>query len=215
MRSTLIGLAGSVAAGKSTLAAQMAERERAAGKTVEVVSTDGFLLPNAVLEARGLLTRKGFPESYDAQAFTAFLDALRNGQPAHVPVYSHQIYDRLPGAQREIPTPDLVILEGINALQPAFTEGRLDYRLYLHAEEGDLFRWYRERLVHLRDAAHADPTSYFTRFIKLAHEEWEAYIKTIWETINLPNLHTHILPTKALADEVLVKGADHRIAPLK
>nr|WP_309695729.1 hypothetical protein [Armatimonas sp.] len=211
MRSTLIGLAGSVAAGKSTLAAQMAERERAAGKTVEVVSTDGFLLPNAILEAHGLLTRKGFPESYDAQAFTAFLDALRNGQPTRVPIYSHQTYDILPEAQREIPTPDLVIIEGINALQPAFTEGKLDYRIYLHAEEADLFRWYHERLVRLRDAAFTDPLSYFTRFLKLSHEEWETYIKTIWETINLPNLHAHILPTKALADEVLVKGADHKI----
>ena len=107
----------------------MAKRERAAGKSVEVVSTDGFLLPNAILEAHGLLTRKGFPESYDAQAFTAFLDALRNGQPTRVPIYSHQTYDILPEAQREIPTPDLVIIEGINALQPAFTEGKLDYRI--------------------------------------------------------------------------------------
>ncbi|MBB6051685.1 type I pantothenate kinase [Armatimonas rosea] len=209
--STLIGLAGSVAAGKSTLAAQLAETERAAGKTVEVVSTDGFLLPNAELERRGLLGRKGFPESYDAAAFTAFLDALRAGEPASVPVYSHQTYDILPDTRRALGQPKLVIVEGINALQPAFTAGKLDQRLYLHAEEPDLFRWYRERLLRLRDTARTDPSSYFTRFLALTDAEWEARIQTIWESVNLPNLHEHILPTKALADTVLVKGPDHGI----
>lgn len=209
--SFLIGLAGSVAAGKSTLAAQLAETERATGKTVEVVSTDGFLLPNAELERRGLLGRKGFPESYDAGAFTAFLDALRSGEPAHVPVYSHQTYDILPETHRTLHQPELVIVEGINALQPAFTAGKLDRRLYLHAEESDLFRWYRERLLRLRDAARTDSSSYFTRFLALTDTEWEARIQTIWESVNLPNLHEHILPTKALADTVLIKGPDHRI----
>ena len=209
--SYLIGLAGSVAAGKSTLAAQLAERERAAGKTVEVVSTDGFLLPNAELERRGLLGRKGFPESYDAAAFTAFLDALRSGEPATVPIYSHQTYDILPGQQRELLRPELVIVEGINALQPIFTDGKLDHKIYLHAEEADLFRWYRERLVRLRNDARTDSASYFTRFLELSEASWEERIRTIWETVNLPNLREHILPTKPLADEILVKGPDHRL----
>jgi type I pantothenate kinase len=210
--SVLVGLAGSVAAGKSTLAAQLAQQERAAGKSVAVVSTDGFLLPNATLEARGLLARKGFPESYDAAAFTSFLDALRAGVSAHVPVYSHQIYDILPGAPQELIPPALVIIEGINALQPQFTDGKLDFRLYLHADESDLFRWYSERLIRLRDAARIDPSSYFTRFLALSETEWNARIRTIWESVNLPNLHEHILPTRALADQVLVKAADHSLS---
>ena len=210
----LIGLAGSVAAGKSTLAAQLAQNEQASGKSVEVVSTDGFLLPNATLELRGLLSRKGFPESYDAEAFTGFLTALRDGQPTRVPVYSHQTYDILAGSHREILRPDLVIIEGINALQPAFTDSKLDHKIYLHAEEIHLFTWYRERLLRLRNDARTDPASYFTRFLSLSDEHWEARIETIWETINLPNLHEHILPTRTLADAVLVKGLDHVIRPL-
>ena len=209
--SYLIGLAGSVAAGKSTLAAQLAETERASGKTVEIVSTDGFLFPNAELERRGILGRKGFPESYDAAAFTAFLDALRSGEPATVPIYSHQTYDILPDEHRKVTHPDLVIVEGINALQPAFTAGKLDHKIYLHAEEPDLFRWYKERLVRLRDTARTAPDSYFTRFLELSEAAWEERIKTIWETINLPNLHEHILPTRDLADEVRVKGSDHAL----
>ena len=211
--SDLVGLAGSVAAGKSTLAAQLAEKERALGKTVEVVSTDGFLLPNAELERRGILGRKGFPESYDVAAFADFLNALRSGQPAQAPIYSHQTYDILPHQRREILRPDLVIIEGINALQPAFTGGKLDHTLYLHAEESDLFRWYQERLVRLRSDARTDPESYFTRFLELSEDAWQERIKSIWETVNLPNLREHILPTRALADEVLIKKADHQLTP--
>ena len=207
--SYLVGLAGSVAAGKSTLAAQLAQKEQALGKTVEVVSTDGFLYPNAELERRGLLARKGFPESYDGAAFADFLDALRAGKSAKVPIYSHQTYDINPDKQREIPHSDLVIIEGINALQPFFTEDKLDHKIYLHAEESDLFAWYRERLLRLRAEAHTDPASYFTRFLELSDAAWEDRIQTIWETVNLPNLREHILPTRDLADEVLVKGPDH------
>lgn len=209
--SYLVGLAGSVAAGKSTLAAQLAEKEQALGKTVEVVSTDGFLLPNAELERRGLLAHKGFPESYDVAAFTDFLDALRAEKPALAPIYSHQTYDIRPGEYREVIGPDVVIIEGINALQPVFTQGKLDRKIYLHAEEPDLFRWYRERLLQLRDTARTDPDSYFVRFLGFTEAQWETRIKTIWETVNLPNLREHILPTRDLADQVLVKGPDHVI----
>jgi type I pantothenate kinase len=207
--SYLIGLAGSVAAGKSTLAAELAQKERALGKSVEVVSTDGFLFPNAELERRGILGRKGFPESYDAAAFTVFLDALRSGVPAMVPIYSHQTYDILPGEHREITHPEVMIVEGINALQQVFTAGKLDYKIYLHAEEEDLFHWYRERLLRLRREAKTNPSSYFVRFLEFTDAQWEARIRSIWETVNLPNLREHILPTRDLADEVLVKGPDH------
>ena len=205
----VIGLAGSVAAGKSTAAAQLAAHWRADGRKVDVVSTDGFLLPNAALEALGLLQRKGFPESYDAPALHAFLDAVRSGAPARVPLYSHQIYDVLPGAGKTITKPEIVIVEGINALQPVFTEGRLDARVYIHAQEEDLFRWYQERLVELRDAARSDPSSYFVRFLPLTQEDWQARVKTIWEAVNLPNLHEHIAPSMAHANWVWEKGPDH------
>lgn len=207
----LIGLAGSVAAGKSTLASELADRWRSQGLTVAVVSTDGFLLPNATLEARGLLRRKGFPESYDAAALQAFLQALRTGQPALAPHYSHQTYDIVPGQLQEISGVSRVLIEGVNALQPAFTAGLLDLRLYLHADEADLFSWYRARLLRLRDAAQSDPDSYFTRFLALTPAEWEARIQSVWEEINLPNLRAHIAPSQAHADWVFEKAADHRI----
>lgn len=208
----IIGLAGSVAAGKSTLAAQLSKENPG----TEVVSTDGFLLPNAELERRGLLGRKGFPESYDAEALSRFLDALRAGEPARIPLYSHQTYDIVPGQFRELLPPERVIVEGINALQPRFTAGKLDLRLYLHAEETALFRWYRERLLRLRDDARTDPSSYFTRFLELTDDAWEGRIRQVWETVNLPNLHEHILPTRALADWVVEKEPDHSLSsPLK
>lgn len=210
----LIGLAGSVAAGKSTLAAELADRWRSQGQRVAVVSTDGFLLPNAVLEAHGLLRRKGFPESYDAAALQAFLHALRRGQPALAPHYSHQTYDIVPGQFHEISGIDQVLIEGVNALQPAFTAGLLDVRLYLHADEADLFAWYRARLLRLRDAAQSDPDSYFTRFLALSETQWEARIRAVWEEINLPNLREHIAPSQAHADWVFEKAPDHSVQRL-
>lgn len=210
----LLGLAGSVAAGKSTAAAQLAEHWQAKGRKVAVVSTDGFLLPNAVLEARGLLGRKGFPESYNAAALQAFLDSLRTSQPAFAPVYSHQTYDVLPGRGQAITEPDVVIIEGINALQPVFTEGRLDARVYLDADETDLFRWYRERLIRLRESARTDPQSYFVRFLPLTDAAWEQRIATIWQTINLPNLQEHIAPSRVFADWIWEKGPDHALRAL-
>ena len=153
-----MGLAGSVAAGKSTLAGQLATAWRDQGKRVEVVSTDGFLFSNTVLEARGLLTRKGFPESYDSASFSAFLDAVRQNKPARVPVYSHQTYDILQ-QRRQIQPVDIMIVEGINALQPVFTAGRLDFAIYLDAAEIDLFHWYHERAMRLREGAKTDSSS--------------------------------------------------------
>lgn len=210
----VLGLAGSVAAGKSTAAEQLANLWRSEGYRVDVVSTDGFLYPNATLEARGLLHRKGFPESYDAQALQDFLDALRSGRPATYPLYSHQIYDVLPGLGQTLSEPQRVILEGINVLQPHFTQGRLDARVYLHATEEALFHWYQERLLRLREEARTEPTSYFVRFLELTETQWRARVKTVWEQVNLPNLREHIAPSMAYADWVWEKAADHSLHAL-
>ena len=207
----IVGLAGSVAAGKSTLALRLATDWRAAGRRVEIVSTDGFLYPNATLIERHLLVRKGFPESYDATAFAAFLAAMRDGKPAAVPIYSHQTYDVLEAAPRDVPAADIVIVEGINALQPTFTARKLDVAIYLDATEGDLFRWYYARGMQLREAAKVDPTSYFVRYLALSEAAWDKQLRAFWEEINLPNLRLHILPTRALADFVLRKNSDHAI----
>lgn len=215
----VVGLAGSVAAGKSTLAARLAEGWRNMGRRVEVVSTDGFLYPNDVLQARGLQLRKGFPESYDSAAFTAFLDVARGGGVGRggssglfVPVYSHQTYDVSRETRREIAPSDILVVEGINALQSAFTAGRLDVPVYLDAVEADLFHWYYERGSRLREAAKTDPTSFFVRYLGLSDAEWDAQLRLFWNDINLPNLQMHIAPTKMYADYVFEKARDHTLS---
>lgn len=210
-RPMIVGLAGSVAAGKSTLAAQLAEGWRAEGNDVELVSTDGFLLPNAVLAARGLLMRKGFPESYDAPALGAFLEGIRRGQAVGIPTYSHQTYDILNAPPRVVEPARIVVVEGINAIQPAFTEGKLDVALYLDADEADLFRWYYARGMKLREAARTDHQSYFTRYLSLSQSEWDKQLRAFWTDINLPNLHQHILPSRKHANLVFRKDAQHQI----
>jgi type I pantothenate kinase len=212
-RPLIVGLAGSVAAGKTTLAKQMATAWQAKGTQVEVVSTDGFLHPNAELSERGLLLRKGFPESYDAARLAAFLDDIRAGRPTSVPIYSHQTYDVLSNG-RELAPADVVIVEGINALQPVFTAGKLDGAIYLDAAEDDLFHWYYERGNRLREAARADPTSFFVRYLALSDAEWDAQLRKFWVDINLPNLHSHIAPSRTEAHFHLVKQRDHQIVLL-
>lgn len=216
----VVGLAGSVAAGKSTLAAKLAEGWRDLGRRVEVVSTDGFLHPNKILQERGLVLRKGFPESYDHHAFSAFLDAVRGGGKGGgkdggrvvVPTYSHQTYDVSSDAGREIAPSDILVVEGINALQPVFTAGKLDISIYLDALETDLFHWYYERGTRLREAAKYDPTSFFVRYLNLSNAEWDAQLKAFWNDINLPNLHQHIAPTRQLAGYVMHKTRDHTVS---
>jgi type I pantothenate kinase len=213
----VVGLAGSVAAGKSTLAAKLAEGWRNMGRRVEVVSTDGFLHPNRILQERGLLLRKGFPESYDQHAFGLFLDAVRrdgkrggkDSGKVVVPTYSHQTYDVSFDAAREIAPSDILVVEGINALQPVFTAGKLDISIYLDALEADLFHWYYERGSRLREAAKHDPTSFFVRYLNLSDAEWDAQLKAFWNDINLPNLHQHIAPTRTFAGYVMHKTRDH------
>ncbi|MCA2998125.1 MAG: type I pantothenate kinase [Burkholderiales bacterium] len=215
----VVGLAGSVAAGKSTLAGKLADGWRDLGRRVEVVSTDGFLHPNRILQKRGLLLRKGFPESYDHHAFSAFLDAVwrdgKHGGKVVVPTYSHQTYDVSFDAGREIAPSDILVVEGINALQPAFTAGKLDISIYLDAVETDLFDWYYERGTRLREAAKYDPTSFFVRYLSLSDAEWDAQLKAFWNDINLPNLYQHIAPTRQLADYVLHKTRGHTLSVVR
>ena len=202
-----MAIAGPVAVGKSTLAASLAEA--LATLRVAVVATDGFLLPNAELAAQGLLAHKGFPASYDAAAMVAFVADLRAGRPASVPVYSHATYDRVAGEVTHVADVDVVIIEGVNALQPELASA-VDLALYLHAEEPLVRSWYVERFLEQIVAAESDETSFYRGFVGLDHEARRALAAQVWEGVNLVNLVEHIEPTRANADVVLVKGEGHR-----
>lgn len=217
----VLGLAGSVAAGKSTIArilqALLAHR-RAGG--VDIVTTDGFLLANRVLEHRGLLHRKGFPESYDRRALLHFLLELRSGSPQpSAPVYDHLRYDVVEAERQVLHDPQIVIVEGLNLLQPPvhrhdgglFVSDLLDFTIYVDAAEPDLRRWYVERFLGLRDSAFADPRSYFARYAALSDAEAVATAEDIWDSVNAVNLRENIAPTRDRADVLLHKGADHAV----
>ncbi len=207
----VIGIAGSVAVGKSTFAAALV-----AGLSdyrVAVVGTDGFLLPNAVLAERQLEARKGFPESYDAAGVIAFIEALRMGDDeAAVPVYSHTSYDVMPNERRVIGRPDICIIEGVNALQ--FFK-HLDLAIYLEADEADLINWYSTRFSETCDAAIYDPTSFYRGWSLLPENERREMAESFWYGINHPNLVECIAPTSAHADLVVHKSHDHAIASLE
>lgn len=202
----LIGITGSVAAGKSTLARQLAEAMP--GRRVAIVGTDGFLLPNAVLAARGLLLRKGFPESYDTDLFRRVLGELRAGA-AEVPGYSHTIFDIDPALTRRV-SGDVVLVEGLGFGALA-GKGLFDTLVYLDAADADLEAWYVGRFMTLWRAAEHDPASFYTRFRHLDAAGTAAVARQVWADINLPNLHDHILPVRALADIVIAKDGDHRL----
>jgi type I pantothenate kinase len=218
----IIGVAGSVAVGKSTTArvlqallARWSPRPR-----VDLVTTDGFLFPNAVLERQGLMQKKGFPESYDLPTLLSFLSDIKSGR-RHVraPVYSHLTYDIIPNEWIVIDRPDILIVEGVNVLQT----GRLprdgkavpvvsdffDFSVYIDAEESVLRSWYVRRFLTLRDTAFTDPRSYFNRYALLSDEEATATALAIWERTNLANLEDNILPTRPRATLILKKGTDH------
>jgi len=224
----VIGIAGSVAVGKSTTARVL--RELLARwpdhPRVELVTTDGFLYPNAELERRGLMQRKGFPESYDRRSLLRFVADVKSGAPqARAPLYSHLTYDIVPGAEIVVRQPDVLIVEGLNVLQPAraYTDGRqalavsdyFDFSVYVDARTADAAQWYADRFLRLRKTAFARPESYFHRFAMLSDVEARERARQIWTDINELNLVENVLPTRGRARLVLTKSADHSVSRIR
>ena len=220
----VIGVAGSVAVGKSTTARVLQARlaRWTNVPTVDLVTTDGFLLPNAVLESEGLMEKKGFPESYDLSTLLRFLADVKAGRrPVRAPVYSHLVYDVMPNQWVEIDRPDILIVEGLNVLQTGrlpkdgsaipFVSDFFDFSVYLDADEEVLKSWYVDRFLALRETAFRDPRSYFHRYSRLSDDEAITTATAIWERINLVNLHENILPTRQRADLILTKGESHLV----
>lgn len=208
-RPLVVAIAGSVAVGKSVLAAAIASHARARGVRAEVVGTDGFLLPNAELEARGILMRKGFPESYDTDALVRFVDDVQSGRgELEIPVYSHEVFDI--AGSRTVPAADLVILEGVNALQPSIAAAA-GHRLYVDADEDAIVAWFTARFLQLTALAESDEGSFYRRFVPLDLDGRAAVARQVWDGINGPNLHEHILATRDVADTVIVKRVDHLV----
>ena len=217
----VIGVAGSVAVGKSTIARLLRELLSRWPNTpnVQLVTTDGFLLPNAELERRGLMARKGFPESYDRRALLRFVTAVKSGaEEVRAPFYSHLKYDIMPDAQVVVRRPDVLIVEGLNVLQPAGGGNRLavsdlfDFSVYVDARGSDIERWYVERFLTLQRGAFADPKSYFHRYASLTEDEARTQALSIWRSINEPNLLANIRPTRSRAKLVLRKSGDHTVS---
>ena len=220
----VIGVAGSVAAGKSTTARvlQALLTRWPNVPKVDLITTDGFLFPNAVLEREQLMEKKGFPESYDLPALLRFLSDIKAGRrPVRAPVYSHLIYDVMPNVSIEIDRPDILIVEGLNVLQTGrlpkdgkaipFVSDFFDFSVYLDADESVLKAWYVERFLALRGTAFADPKSYFHRYSRLSDAEAVETATSIWTRINLVNLHENILPTRQRADLILKKSENHQV----
>jgi type I pantothenate kinase len=220
----VIGIAGSVAVGKSTTARLLREllARWPEHPDVSLVTTDGFLHSNAELERRGLLERKGFPESYDRKALLRFVIDLKSGRDlVEAPVYSHLEYDVLPDQRLVLQRPDIVLIEGLNVLQPArvTTAGRVglavrdffDFSVYVDAATADIRSWYVDRFLRLRETAFRDPASYFQRYAEESPEQAVVEAARIWDTINAPNLDSNILPTRSRATLVLRKDADHSV----
>ncbi|CAH1657110.1 MAG: type I pantothenate kinase [Chelatococcus sp.] len=220
----IIGVAGSVAAGKSTTARVLQALLARWPNTpkVDLITTDGFLLPNAELQRLGLMQRKGFPESYDTQALLRFLTDIKAGKrQVEAPVYSHLVYDFVPGETTVVDRPDILIVEGLNVLQPArlprdgkaipFVSDFFDFSIYVDAEEQHLHDWYVSRFMRLRETAFRDPKSYFAKYAVVSREEALTTAESLWMGINLPNLRENILPTRRRASLILKKGDSHRI----
>ena len=205
----LVGVTGSVASGKSTFAGELATALAARRVGAEVACTDGFLMGNATLDARGILGRKGFPESYDMAALRSALAAVRAG-PADFPGYSHVIYDIDPGLRRRIETKGVVIVEGLALHEGAAAVG-LDALIYLDADEAHLESWFTERLIGLWRAAEHDPGSFYAQFRHFSEPEARAFAQRVWQAINLPNLREHIVAARDVAEIVVRKGRDHAI----
>lgn len=220
----VIGVGGSVAVGKSTTARVLREMLRRWPDTpdVQLVTTDGFLYPNEELERRGIMHRKGFPESYDRRALLRFVAAVKSGaDEVRAPMYSHLTYNILDDEEVVVRKPDVLIVEGLNVLQPARIRSNgtaglalsdfFDFSLYVDARTQDIEEWYVKRFMRLRSGAFADPASYFHRYSTLTDEEARATALDIWRRINEPNLRENVLPTRGRAQLVLTKDADHSI----
>ena len=220
----VIGLAGSVAVGKSTTARVLQQMlaHWPEHPNVALVTTDGFLLPNAELERRGILHRKGFPESYDRKALLKFVIAIKSGSDeVDAPTYSHLVYDVVQDEKVVVKRPDIVIIEGLNVLQPARMrdDGRtglavsdfFDFSVYVDAAQADIKRWYVDRFLRLRETAFQDPASYFRKYASLSHDEAVDQATRIWDSINEPNLVRNVAPTRSRANLVLRNDSDHSV----
>ncbi len=216
----IIGVAGSVAVGKSTVSRLLKELlSRWEGTPrVEMITTDGFLYPNAELERRGLMSRKGFPESYDRMALLKFVADVKSGvTEVSAPVYSHLVYDIVEGETNAVRNPDVLIVEGLNVLQSPGTDQSLalsdffDFKIYVDAETPNIEQWFLERFGKLRETAFTNPESYFHRYSEMPFEKALERAKEIWSTINLPNLVENIVPTRSRATLVLHKGTKHAV----
>ena len=219
----VIGVAGSVAVGKSTFARilQALLARWPDHPKVDLITTDGFLYPNHVLEERDLMNRKGFPESYDTRALLKFLRDLKSGQATvEAPVYSHVVYDIVEGETAKVCQPDILILEGLNVLQVGapgsdateFVSDYFDFSIYIDALEADIEKWYVDRFLSLCDSVFQDPSSFFRHFAHLSRDEAIAVAQSIWESINGLNLKNNIEPTRERASLILRKGNDHRVS---
>jgi type I pantothenate kinase len=217
-RPFVLAVAGSVAVGKSTFSRVLRALLARTGRTVELVATDGFLWPTAVLEKRNLMRRKGFPESYDLERMLVFLTELKEGKSQlRVPVYSHELYDIVAGQFQTINQPRVLILEGLNVLQKSSRDDSaaaadyFDFSVYLDADQNDVEQWYVERFSVLQRTAFQRPTSYFHHFRDLRPAEVQKTGREIWRSINLPNLLQNIQPTRERASVILRKGRSHAV----
>ena len=214
----IIGVSGSVAVGKSTTSRllQILLSRTFEGSTVELVTTDGFLYPNAVLKEQELLNRKGFPESYDMELLLHFLNQIKNNKSVEIPVYSHEIYDIVPDQKQTILPADFVIVEGINVFQnpqndSLYMTDFFDFSIYVDAAVDDIESWYIDRFQKLLDLAQNDPNNYYYRFTKQSLEDVLKMAHQVWESINLVNLQHYIQPTRNRADLILHKANNHEI----
>jgi len=220
----IVGIAGSVAVGKSTISRVLKAllSHWPSHPQVDLITTDGFLLPQSVLEARAITDRKGFPESYDVRRLVRFLADVKSGVPeVQAPVYSHLRYDIVPGEYQVVRHPDVVIVEGLNVLQtgssragrpmPMFVSDFFDFAIYVDAQETDIEQWYIERFLALRETVFKNPSSYFHRYATLTGEQAIETARGIWRSINLANLRENVLPTRERAHVILEKGRDHAV----
>ncbi|WP_112180942.1 MULTISPECIES: type I pantothenate kinase [Paraliobacillus] len=224
----IIGVAGSVAVGKSTTSRILESLllNSPNQPKVALITTDGFLFPNDVLEAKGIMNKKGFPESYDIKALITFMKQVKLGEKKlQAPIYSHEKYDIIPDQYIDINEPDIVIIEGINVLQTSksigertpniFVSDFFDISIYVDADEPDIRKWYIERFKILKNTAFAKKNSYFNKYAELSDQETEVIARDIWNKINKKNLKQNIRPTKKRADIILKKGEDHRVSSVK